>query len=95
MPKKRVPKAEYFEQRLKAAQEAGDTPKAEYFKRRLDELKQYQPEVIELEPVGMFGSRKTIEEAVEYAESMNDIHVMTATLVMYNTIAEKYNLVEK
>lgn len=52
-------------------------------------------EVINLEPVGIFADRKTISEAIEFAQSSNDIMTVTAVMVMFNTIAKNYYLVEK
>lgn len=57
-------------------------------------------ETVSLEPVSMFGSRKTIQEAIDYADMMSKsaespIHAITPVIVLYNTIAEKYDLVPK
>ena len=97
----RLPKLEYFQVRLKDAVRDGNQDKADYYRSRIAELKaQPNDERISLQVEGMFGSRKTIAEAFEYADliaksSQSPIHTITPVFVLYNTIAEQYDLVPK
>ena len=96
----RMPKKDYFEMRLKDAEENGNESKAEYYRSRLEQLKEETVERISLTPAGLFGDRDTIEEAFEYAEMMSKstespIHAITPVYVLYNTIAKQYDLVPK
>jgi hypothetical protein len=97
----RLPKLEYFQVRLKDAVRDGNQDKADYYRSRIAELKaQSSDERISLQVEGLFGSRKTIAEAFEYADliaksSESPIHTITPVFVLYNTIAEQYDLVPK
>lgn len=97
----RLPKLEYFQLRLKDAVRDGNQDKADYYRSRISELKtQPNDERISLQVEGLFGSRKTIDEAFEYAHliaksSESPIHAITPVFVLYNTIAEQYDLVPK
>jgi len=99
----RLPKLEYFQVRLKDAVRDGNQDKADYYRSRIAQLKEAeQPseERISLQVEGMFGSRKTIQECFEYADliaksSESPIHTITPVFVLYNTIAEQYDLVPK
>lgn len=111
MSKERMPKKEYFELRLKQAIENGDDRKATYYRTRLEHFRddlhegeltesEINQERITLQPAGLFGSRKTLEEAFEYADMMSKsssspIHAITPVYVLYNTIAEQYDLIPK
>ena len=69
-------------------------------KAQLKEAEQTQDERISLQVEGLFGSRDNIEEAFEYAHQVSKgaqspIHFMTPVFVLYNTIAEQYDLVPK
>lgn len=97
----RLPKLEYFQVRLKDAVRDGNQDKADYYRSRISELKaQSSDERISLQVEGLFGSRKTITEAFEYADliaksSESPIHAITPVFVLYNTIAEQYDLIPK
>lgn len=105
----RLPKLEYFKLRLKDAVRDGNQDKADYYRSRIIELEpkatheevfMIQEERVTLQPAGMFGSRDTIQEAFDYAELMSKssespIHAITPVYVLYNTIAEQYDLVPK
>ena len=110
----RLPKLEYFQLRLKDAVRDGNQDKADYYRSRIAQLNesvtykgnaQYDTEdpsteTMSLEPIGMFGSRKTLQEAIDYADMMaksasSPIHAITPVFVLYNTIAENYDLVPK
>ena len=106
--KKRLPKKEYFTLRLEQAIQDGLTDKADYYRSRISQLEEAeQPQAdaviqerISLEVVGLFGSRDTIQEAFDYADMMSKssespIHAITPVFVLYNTIAEQYDLVPK
>ena len=99
----RLPKLEYFQLRLKDAVRDGNQDKADYYRSRISQLKeaeQPQEERISLQVAGLFGSRETIQEAFDYADMMSKssespIHAITPVYVLYNTIAEQYDLVPK
>lgn len=110
----RLPKKEYFALRLEQAIQDGLTDKADYYRSRLAQLEEavtfkgnaeYETddpstETMSLDPIGMFGSRKTLQEAIDYADMMaqsasSPIHAITPVFVLYNTIAENYDLVPK
>jgi len=110
----RLPKLEYFTMRLEQAVKDGLTSKADYYRSRIAQLNEdvtYKgkaeydtedpsTETMSLEPIGMFGSRKTLQEAIDYADMMaksmeSPIHAITPVFVLYNTIAEQYDLVPK
>lgn len=107
MSKERMPKKEYFQMRLNQAIENGDERKAQYYRGRVEQIERdeaqsfiQEDERITLQPAGLFGSRKTIDEALEYADLMaksssSPIHAITPVFVLYNTIAEQYDLVPK
>ncbi len=84
--KKRLPKKEYFQLRLKDAVMNGNQDKADYYRSRiaqLEEVENAQPKVtheevfilqnerVSLEVAGLFGSRDTIQEAFDYADMMS------------------------
>ena len=57
-------------------------------------------EKISLQPIGMFADRETIQEAFDYAEMMakasgSPLHAITPVFVLFNTIANNYDLVPK
>ena len=99
----RLPKLEYFQLRLKDAVRDGNQDKADYYRSRISQLQeaeQPQEERISLQVAGLFGSRETIQEAFDYADMMSKssespIHAITPVYVLYNTIAEQYDLVPK
>ena len=98
MAKERLSKREYFTQRLNQAIENNKLDKIKYYSSRLaqlDEQEKADDKLITIKKVEMFGSRDTIQEAIKYAESFNDIGTTTSAFVLLNTIAEKYYLVEK
>lgn len=59
----------------------------------MNELK--KTDLIKLDKVGLFSERPSITDAIEFAQSMKDIHVTTAVMILFNTIAENYYLVPK
>lgn len=99
----RLPKKEYFALRLEQAIKDGLTEKADYYRSRLaqlQEIEQPQEDRMSLPVQGMFGSRENLEEALKYAQMMaqsmeSPIHALTPVYVLYNTIAENYDLVPK
>ena len=104
----RLPKKEYFTLRLEQAIQDGLTDKADYYRSRIAQLEKAEQitnkfdkeERIALPVEGLFGSRDTIEEAFEYAHQVSKgaespIHFMTPVFVLYNAIAEQYDLVPK
>lgn len=101
--KSRLPKQEYFAMRLEQAESEGLDNMADYYRSRLSKLKESETpkqERVTLKPVGLFGSRDTLQEAFDYAEMMaksseSAIHAMTPVYVLYNTIAKQYDLVPK
>jgi hypothetical protein len=105
--KERMPKKEYFQMRLNEAVINGNTDKANYYRGRIeqiekDELERFIEEdhTVTLQPVGLFGSRETIDEALEYADMMaksmeSPIHAITPVFVLFNTIANNYDLIPK
>ena len=97
--KERMPKKEYFQMRLKDAVMNGNEDKANYYRGRIEQLEK-EDNRITLQPAGLFGSRETIEEAFEYADMMSKsasspIHAITPVYVLYNTIANNYDLIPK
>ena len=105
--KERMPKKEYFQMRLENAVKNGNTDKANYYRGRIEQLERSELEnfveednIFSLEPIGLFSSRETIEEAFDYANMMSKssespIHAITPVYVLYNTIANNYNLIPK
>lgn len=109
----RLPKKEYFTLRLEQAIQDGLTDKADYYRSRLAQLENVtfkgnmeyetdtpESETVSLDPIPMFASRDTLQEAIDYAEMMSKssespIHAITPVFVLYNTIAEQYDLVPK
>jgi hypothetical protein len=103
----RLPKLEYFQLRLKDAVRDGNQDKANYYRSRIEQLQKDESQKsiedddrMSLPVQGMFGSRNNLEEALEYAQMMaksmeSPIHALTPVYVLYNTIAENYDLVPK
>tara|TARA_R100000951_G_C2636755_1_gene179537 strand:+ start:1204 stop:1569 length:366 start_codon:yes stop_codon:yes gene_type:complete len=109
----RLPKQEYFQLRLKDAVRDGNQDKADYYRSRLAQLENVtfkgnmeyetdtpESETVSLDPIPMFASRDTIQEAIDYADMMSKssespIHAIAPVFVLYNTIAEQYDLVPK
>lgn len=55
-------------------------------------------EMIDLKHHGLFGSRDTMQEVMDYVEKLNGSEMMvgyTVFFLLYNTIANNYFLVEK
>ena len=103
----RMPKKEYFQMRLKDAVMNGNTEKASYYRGRIEQIEKDEAvafitpdERVTLQPAGLFGSRESLEEAFEYADMMSKassspIHAITPVYVLYNTIANNYDLIPK
>lgn len=57
-------------------------------------------EYIDAPPIQLFGSRDTLQEAIDYANMMADhsespIHAITPVFVLYNTFVNNYHLIPK
>lgn len=55
----------------------------------------------QLQPVGLFADRPSIQEALDFAQELADAHpeqaavILTAVYILFNTIADKYYLLDK